>query len=60
MKTRRYVSEGRVNCPRRGDIDVDVCVVCPELVDVRDEDETFIECHGRARHEFDPLLIIRW
>lgn len=28
----QYVNDGRVWCPRRGDIDVDVCLRCPSLI----------------------------
>lgn len=31
-RSTRYVSDGRVWCPSRGDIDVDVCLGCPRLV----------------------------
>ena len=32
LATRLGVMDGHVVCPRRGDIDVDVCVTCPSLV----------------------------
>lgn len=31
-RSTRYVSDGRVWCPNRGDIDVDTCLRCPRFV----------------------------
>ena len=31
MTMRLIIDRGRVNCPIRGDVDVDVCAACPNL-----------------------------
>jgi hypothetical protein len=39
------VDDGRVNCPRRGDTDVEQCFFCAELADIReDADGEFTIC----------------
>jgi hypothetical protein len=35
---------GRVDCPRRGDLDADACVECEWLVDVAGDDELHLVC----------------
>lgn len=61
MKVKLYVNEGRVNCPRRGDIDIDTCFCCQELVDVRREnDEEVIVCEPRFVSPLESPLFIRW
>lgn len=44
--TFRFVSEGRVSCPRRGDVDIDKCAGCPSLeqVKVRDDGSLVVAC----------------
>ena len=62
MKAKLYVNEGRVQCPRRGDVDVDVCLTCPELHDVRTDrnGEDVIFCTPAIRPtRLDPLYT-RW
>jgi hypothetical protein len=50
MKRTLYVNDGRVVCPRRGDIDVEICAVCPSLLDVRHQgDESYITCRPVTR-----------
>jgi len=49
-----YVGDGRVACPRRGDVDVDLCATCPELVDIRQRgDATYVVCRPTSR---SPLV----
>jgi hypothetical protein len=48
--TKLYVDDGRVPCPRRGDLDVDHCVGCADLRDIKTEkDEQLILCAARNR-----------
>ena len=59
MRTTRFVSDGRVNCPSRGDIDVEECWFCPAVKDIRQEgDEEVVVCSPRAVTSAtdDPLL----
>lgn len=50
MKSTLYVMDGRVQCPRRGDIDVDLCTTCPQLADMRStRGETVITCRPIVR-----------
>lgn len=59
MTTHRYVADGRVNCPRRGDIDVEECWFCLDVEDIRKEgDDEVVVCSPRAtaRASEDQLL----
>ena len=48
-KRKLNVDEGRVNCPRRGDIDVEICYSCPDLRDIRLEGALeALTCRARA------------
>ncbi len=38
------IADGRVNCPRRGDLDVDACTDCRWLVDIEGDDEIRLVC----------------
>ena len=62
MKVKLNVSEGRVNCPRRGEVDVDQCFACPELLDVRQDraGDEIIVCEPRFKSHTDNPLFIRW
>lgn len=35
--TKLYIDNGRVNCPKRGDLDIDNCAGCPDFRDIRKE-----------------------
>ena len=58
MRTKRSVNEGRVNCPGRGDIDVEVCMSCADIVELRGEGgEDVVVCSPRVvAGTADPLL----
>ena len=61
MKTKLYVSDGRVHCPRRGDIDVDTCIACEALRDIRREgDEEVLECRINRIGTMEKLFLVRW
>lgn len=49
MKMQLHINNGRVNCPRRGDLDIDFCVGCPDLVAIEamNGDSTLI-CSGSS------------
>ena len=52
-----HVSDGRVSCRIRGDIDVDGCVGCPRLVDLQDEGgREIVLCDGVGRPRVLELL----
>ncbi len=49
--TKLYIDNGTVRCPRRGDLDIDYCVGCPDLRDIRSVgDHEVMICTGRSRN----------
>ncbi len=45
MKVKLLSENGRVNCPYHGDIDIDHCMTCANLVDVeRSGDHPMVIC----------------
>jgi hypothetical protein len=51
-----FIDHGRVNCPRFGDLDIDHCLACPDLVDVRVEDgHEVVVCGARSSMSRLPL-----
>ena len=62
MKTKREVHEGRVHCPRRGEVDLEICLTCIDLGQVLDDgEEGAIVCvPGGTAHTRDEQLAIRW
>lgn len=53
---RLYIDNGRVNCPRSGDLDIDWCIGCRYLVDIRDDDgHAVLECGAPRPGPFDAL-----
>jgi hypothetical protein len=48
-KTALYIDHGRVNCPERGDTDIDLCFTCLKLVDFASDGATErLVCNGRS------------
>lgn len=41
-----FVDDGRVACPKRGDVDFDYCLACPDLREVHQDGGLSIECSG--------------
>ena len=61
MRAKLYVSDGRVNCPRRGDIDIDTCFACAHLDDVqRDGDDEVVICTPRVHPALDRRFFFNW
>ena len=62
MRTKREVHEGRVQCPKRGEVDVETCFGCIDVTDVIDDGkEGAIVCvPGGIAHTRDERLAIRW
>jgi hypothetical protein len=62
MRVKLYVNEGRVNCPRRGEIDVDTCFSCGALRDVRKGrgGAEVLECDPPIGERERPSLYVHW
>lgn len=62
MTTKRYVNEGRVLCPERGEVDIETCLSCIDLEDVvEDTDAPAIRCRpGAVAKRRNEQLAIRW
>ena len=62
MRTKRDVHEGRVWCPRRGEVDVETCFACIDVIDIVDDsEEGAVVCvPGRVARTRDEQLAIRW
>jgi hypothetical protein len=52
-----YIDAGVVNCPRQGDIDMDVCLSCPDLVRFNEGGHPSIECRGHRYGGVEPYLV---
>ena len=56
-----YIDNGRVQCPQRGDIDLDLCLLCPDLLDVTDDSEVpTLQCQGRRPSGLLEMLLLVW
>jgi hypothetical protein len=62
--TKRYVNEGRVYCPKRGEVDIETCLACIDIEDVFDGgpgESAAIVCRpGTVAKRRDERLAIRW
>lgn len=52
-----FVDHGIVYCPRRGDIEFDACMDCPELRRLNETDGLTIECSGERYTSPDPTVL---
>jgi hypothetical protein len=64
MRTKRYVNEGRVHCPQRGEVDIETCLCCIDVEDVFDGENggaAAVVCKpGTVAKHRDERLAIRW
>lgn len=61
MKVKLYVSDNRVNCPRRGDIDVETCWSCPNLGELAEErDKQVVVCVPQPKRDMRARFFAHW
>ena len=56
MATKLVVVDGRVRCPRRGEVDVEECWFCLAVEDIRREgDDEVVVCSPGFARTFGPV-----
>ena len=56
MKTRRYVANGRVWCPIRGDTDLEACLSCGQARSIDEGPRPSVDCVLRRTWDVDAVV----